>query len=233
MSKSWTADIGADGKTFGERLSDLMKGRQISQKKLSNETKIPASALSEYVNADPSVKKPRSPDCATFRTLAKFFDVPYAYLFGDIPSADPKNYDAALEFGFSDKTANLLREMNCKEQSSSAKMLNGVRLIFNRLFENGFADLLLDTQLLFSNLSEIEDTMPPDITQALSGRKLVDTKQGMVAISKKHYLEYETLRIERTFGELLRKVISEIYSQSENRKIVGNTKAPEELQNEQ
>lgn len=80
-NKDWLQN-GIDGLTFGERLGDLISSKGITQSQLANETKVPQSAISEYINGRQGGKESRAPDCAAIIALAKYFSVSTDYLLG-------------------------------------------------------------------------------------------------------------------------------------------------------
>lgn len=93
MAKKDWLKVGADHKTFGERLEDLMKESRITQSQLEVETGVKQSAICEYINGrskSSGERESRAPDCATIIALAEFFSVSTDYLLGrnPIPSKD-------------------------------------------------------------------------------------------------------------------------------------------------
>ena len=115
-NKEWIKS-GVDRLTFGERLSDLIKSKGITQSQLAEKTGIKQSAISEYINGKKDGSEERAPDCATIIALSKFFSVSTDYLLGQskIRTQD-SNTKAVCEFtGLSEKstyTLHCLREQD-------------------------------------------------------------------------------------------------------------------------
>lgn len=66
--------------TFAKRLSEIMAIRGKKQSEVSSDTKIPKSAISQYVSGKFEAKQDR------LYVLAKYFDVSEAWLMGyDVP----------------------------------------------------------------------------------------------------------------------------------------------------
>lgn len=98
--KGWLAK-GADGKSFGARLYDLIVDRGINQAELSKETGIVQSALSGYVSGtrldpdDDTNRDYRAPDCSSIIALARYFSVSTDYLLGI--TGDPSIHPTATD----------------------------------------------------------------------------------------------------------------------------------------
>lgn len=81
---------------FKQILENLLAEKSINQRKLSIETKIPATTISGWMNAG------RLPDYRAIRTLAIYFNVSADYLLG-IEDEDGHREVEEYEFSYEDK----------------------------------------------------------------------------------------------------------------------------------
>lgn len=105
----WIQEIGADGLTFGERLKDLIVGKNITAKQLSIDTGIKESAISAYQNAS-CTRVPRSD---VVLTLSRYFNVSADYLFGltHVKGSDDEVKLACTHTGLHESTVAFLHEI--------------------------------------------------------------------------------------------------------------------------
>lgn len=113
MAKKDWLKVGADRKTFGERLEDLMKESHITQAQLEAETGVKQSAICEYINGrskNGEERESRAPDCGTVIALAKYFSVSTDYLLGltTAKSISPDMRQAVEFTGLSEKAIDVL-----------------------------------------------------------------------------------------------------------------------------
>lgn len=114
-NKDWLKK-GADGKSFGERLEDIIKETHITQSQIAKATGVKQSGISEYINGRNGGQTNRAPDCGTIIALAKLFSVSTDYLLGltNTKSTNP-NMQQAVEFtGLSQEAVEALRGWNWK-----------------------------------------------------------------------------------------------------------------------
>ena len=81
IQKPWIWEIGADNKTFGERLDDLIKSSGKTQKEVAVAAGITQSALSSY-KKDSVDGNARIPKSDIIIKLARYFGVSTDYLLG-------------------------------------------------------------------------------------------------------------------------------------------------------
>ena len=201
--------VGVDGKTFGERLEDLIKEKGETLKDVSEETGYAASSLSAYTSG----KKTGMPRGDTIRKLAEYFDVTCDYLIGKVSASKSENYNASVEFGFNDNTAAALREMNYSGNDLKKYMCHGMKKIFNMLFENDFYDLLFKANLIVWQMTNLglRDTEASE-KELIENSSLADLfididKPGIATVSSKEYFDFKISQLEREFGDKLRGII--------------------------
>jgi len=208
--QNWASRTGADGLTFGERLKDLIVNSGKTAKVIAEETGISASALSDY-QKDPyskKSKKVRIPDSVTFKKLANYFDVTYEYLYGDVSASIHQNLAASEYYGFNDKTAMQLRNMHTTGDSRVDRLLSDALSTFNALFHHGFADLLLELALIREDMERISNDSATAFDKSINlavGNLHKNRPAGTALVSQSSYAELSLLRIEQTFGDLVRK----------------------------
>lgn len=209
-NQNWASRTGADRLTFGERLKDLIVNSGKTAKEIAEETGISASALSDY-QKDPHSrkgKKVRVPDSATFKKLANYFDVTYEYLYGDVSASTHQNLASSEYYGFNDKTAVLLRNMHATDDSPASRLCSDMLSTFNALFQHGFADLLLDIALLKEDIARISKDSATEFDKEIAllvGNRHKDRPAGTAIVSQSEYTELSLLKIEKAFGDLVRK----------------------------
>ena len=209
-NQNWASRTGADGLTFGERLKDLIVNSGKTAKEIAKETGISSSALSDY-QKDPFSRKgkaARAPDSVTFKKLANYFDVTYEYLYGDVSASTRQNLAASEYYGFNDKTAMLLRNMHATGNSRTDRLCLDALSTFNALFQNGFADLLLELAIMKEEMARFSDDSATDIEKSINitvGNLHKDRPTGTALVSQSDFTELSLLRIERTFGDLVQK----------------------------
>ena len=102
---------GADGRSFGQRLENLIEINNITANELAKKTGISQSAISNYLSS----KVEREPNCTTIYTLAKFFSVSADYLLGI--TSDPNIKKSAVdELGLPSETVRFLHDLAEKQK---------------------------------------------------------------------------------------------------------------------
>lgn len=127
MAKKEWLTTGVDGKTFGERLEDIIKETHITQSQIAKATGVNQSGISEYINGRNGGQTVRAPDCGTIIALAKLFSVSTDYLLGLTATKSPDpNMQQAVEFtGLSEKAIKEIKELSIGDNAGKhAEILN-------------------------------------------------------------------------------------------------------------
>lgn len=147
-NKDWLQN-GIDGLTFGERLGDLISSKGITQSQLADETKVPQSAISEYINGRQGGKESRAPDCAAIIALAKYFSVSTDYLLGlsDIQTPSTDTQAIISRTGLTENNTILLEALQKSNHQIYLDFINELIAITNA------SDVLIPYLLMKSTLS--------------------------------------------------------------------------------
>lgn len=203
----WVKQQGKDGLIFGERLKDLIFNSKKTAKEISRETGISESALSDYQKEN----RNRVPDSDTFKILANYFGVTYDYLYGDVRASKRSNLAASECFGFSDKTASLLKNLNAKGDSSAEMQLSKMQNLFNAMVENGLFDILQDILLFEDNMGIFAKDCTTDEMQsvaAIVGNRYKNRMPGTAITSQTDFYDFKIQQLERKFGELIKTIVN-------------------------
>ena len=202
--KNWVEEKGADGNTFGARLNDLIIDSGKTAKQIAKETGLKESRISDYRRE----RNNRVPDSEAIRILANYFQVSYEYLFGEVRARKKENLTASQFYGFSDKTAELLRSMQRIDENGSDKYTQRMIRVFNNLFKHGFGDLLLDAVIFDMEMDVMtEDEISAEERSIVEvvGNRHKDRPKGMALVSQNTFYEFQIAKLEQGFGDILRR----------------------------
>lgn len=198
----WVAETGADGLIFAERLGDLIYDSGKTAKQIAVETGLKESTISDYKRG----KNNRIPDSESIRVLAHYFQVSYEYLYGEVRASRKENYSISQFYGLTDRTAELLRNMQLKDDSTVDDYTQRMLSIFNELFRHGFADLLLDAVMLDLEMERLKaDVVAEDVAaiNLIVGNRHKDRPKGTAIVSQEDFYALRLSEIEKAFGSIL------------------------------
>lgn len=212
QKNGWVTQIGADGLTFGERLKDLIERSGKTAKQVSVETGISQSALSDFQKD----YRFRMPDSDTFRTIAKYFDVTYEYLYGDVRASRTENLVDSKRFGFSDTAIEKLLSLDTVMQNKNFKVVEhgkaAKREILNHILSSGQFKkvLMLIEQSIICNIN-MEARFVNDKVTAGDLINEIGVVEGMqnVVLRNEEAKEYYILQAVDVFRDIVRSITTD------------------------
>lgn len=199
-----------DFKVFPERLSELMKERNVTQEELAHELGIKRQTVSLYKNGQ------STPDAAQLKNISLFFGVSSDWLLGlsDVKSCDMDIRAICEKTGLSEKAVSIIsQELNFSECSGC----NSLADIFSDFIED---PIFLQIIGGFALACNAELVSPTSVFEKIMEYQQIHQKEldsiGAVVMPAGHTADLLLHQVEYRFGKLL------------NRQFILHTKQVEE-----
>ena len=194
---------------FSSRLRQLMEDTGSSQQDVADYVGITRQAVAQWKDGK------TIPDMYSFKKVAKFFNVPFSYLYGDSDSKKEENRHLENTIGLSDKAIEVLQE--CKSNLSALDENNYIpfaKLVSMLIGSDEFVqsmDMLQSGALAYRDFARHMEAEKEDIFGIEYDAKLSAAGVGKAVIGADEMSAFYSYRAQELLGHFIHHLPRQIY----------------------
>ena len=213
-------DIEMKCMNFSEKLKDLRKKENLTQKELAAALGVSTATVISYENGN------RRPSNKMLDALASYFSIPKSYFLDDIPSTNFQSWKTTVDSDITDipptlnKLLNSYTSLNDKDQETALKLLQNIHSVFSydgQSKTNLIATIQAYTEHLIeffkvNDMPENENDTPESEAESEQFREMIIKRLNSSLDLVEEYIAYVNLKnsLLNSYGEFSNAAFSNI-----------------------